>query len=390
MREFLPKGYLEKFKDAAITQIGDFFDAELTEESLDYYTELLDHKYAPSEIDIIKKDLKKVTDLFKWFQWRETTLKCQSVALGDSVNKLNEFIANNKSVSIDEIREMEYVNDIENVRSNLKEDNFLRNLLEFTWDMNDNGNRIFKIEEQLTHELHRTDIKHIDQSFFKLPYQCCGFYLPFNNKITIKNKLVTYVYIAEYEENEGRLLKLLIVRDDEAAVAFNWVLKDGDILTQIKTQVTEKYETKKIYKDLEDILKFIISSVLYINSTDVDRQIISAVPKSPLNKGKITDYPVCSLGKGLTINKDIRYIKFESEEQGAQHEMHVTKWSVRGHFRQQQYGSGLLGKYKKVIWIRPFLKGKERGTENIPVKPNFYRVKPISAQNDERSVATST
>ncbi len=309
-------------------------------------------------------------------------------AHGDAAACYTKLISNTpKNLSIEKIREFAYAHDVENSRSTLEEDDLSRNLLEFTWDFNDSGNRMFKVEEQLTHELHRTEIKHIDQSFLMLPYQCFGFYLPFNNKITIKEKLVQYVYIAEYEESEGRLLKLLIVREDDAVVSFTWLLKEGDIFSQIKKQVTEKYESKKIYKDLEDILQFVVSSILYINSVDANRTIVAATPKSPLNKGKISDYPVCSLGRGLTINKDLYYVKCDDEGEEAKREMLVTKWSVRGHFRQQSYGSGQLGKYKKVIWIRPFLKGKERTNDTIPVKPNFYRMLPHKDKNDERSVA---
>lgn len=369
LREYLPKGYIEKFKDAAISQMPSFLQMELTEEVLDMWVEKLRAIRFKNGLSEIEKQ-----QMIAWLRWLENSIRQQAEAHTEALEKTQEFINKPKQYSKDNYQKMLYDVGIENSGSHLKEDDLIRNLLEFLWDYNDSGNRMFKIEEQLTHELFNTEIKKVDESFLKLPFQCCAFYLPFNNKITAKNHLVRSVYISEYEEDEGRLIKMLIIREDDAVVHFNWILKSGDIFTQIKNQLTEKYETKKIYKDMEDILQFIVGCLLYICSTEVDKREIYPLPKSHLNRDKISNYPCCSLGKGLTINRDLHYNKLPNDEEQKTQEMLIIKWTVIGHFKGQWYGSGSLGKFKKTIWIRPYLKGRERSNEEISIKPNFHTV----------------
>lgn len=364
--EFLPKGYLEYFKDVMSPILPSFFDTELTEGLLDNYMDILtDKNILKNKFNEAKTNKTSINKVICWLKWLEKSYIKQMIAHKEIVS----FIESGTITTWDKYRNIEYKIGIED--SNLKEDNILRNLLEFVWDFNDSGNKMFKIEEQLTHELFNTEIKNVDESFLQLPFQCCGFYIPFNNKITVKGHLVKCVYISEFEENEGRLIKMLIVREDEAIINFNWVLKSGDIFKQIKQQLTEKYQTKAAYKDMQDILQFIIASLLYINSADAEKIYISIV-KTNLNKERASSYPVCSLGNGLQINKRLYFTKSDTDEERQKREIFVLKWTVRGHFRNQPFGSGTLGKGKRLIWIRPFIKGRERHNEEAPIKPNFY------------------
>lgn len=52
--------------------------------------------------------------------------------------------------------------------------------------------------------------------------------------------------------------------------------------------------------------------------------------------------------------------------------MHILKWTVRGHFRNQAHGAGM--KERRIQWIRPYLKGRERGNEKMPAKNTEYTV----------------
>ncbi len=390
MKTIIEKGYLEKFGNVIIPILEivrpRWFHTELTMELLDSDVEEMcgRGKMEPLVQRLIKSrkegtrtktEIEILRKIQIWHEWHLAHTQKQLDAVQSTINGLDKMKGN---ASKDKVGELEYKNGCSSVglKNELPEDNIVRNILEFLWDFNDSGNKMFRVEEQLTHELFVTEIKSVDESFLKLPYQCMGFHLPFNNKITVKDKLVKHVYISEYDEDEGRLIKMIIARDDDSIIAFNWLLKEGDIFAQIKTQLLEKYETKKAYKDMSDILQFIVAAILYINSVDVKSVIIQSAAKSILNRGIVSDYPVCSLGSGLVIDKKLHYLKIEgeSEDEREKREMHVIKWTVRGHFRNQQYGSGSMGRYRKIIWIRPFIKGRERNNEDVPIKNNFYQI----------------
>lgn len=100
--------------------------------------------------------------------------------------------------------------------------------------------------------------------------------------------------------------------------------------------------------------------ILFINSRSNDAVVVR--PKRVFAKD--SSYPACKLGASV-INK----FNYEgSGEPRSSHEIHVLKYPVRGHFRNQPCGAGRLE--KEIIWIEPFFKGKERDLETTSKPSN--------------------
>lgn len=47
---------------------------------------------------------------------------------------------------------------------------------------------------------------------------------------------------------------------------------------------------------------------------------------------------------------------------------------MRGHFRNQAHGPKMTE--RKIIWVRPYLKGRERVNEKMPMRRKEYTVHP--------------
>lgn len=125
-----------------------------------------------------------------------------------------------------------------------------------------------------------------------------------------------------------------------------------------------------IKRENNAIISYITALLLYINTPDADKTIV----KPFLNKPGFgeTKYPQCLLGYNMVIDKSICQNKAD-DANSKENNRYILKWSVRGHFRNQVIGEGR--KDTKLIWIRPFLKGKEKDNITINARPISYTVK---------------
>lgn len=241
-------------------------------------------------------------------------------------------------------------------------------LMEFNYDFKASGSKIFRVEEQAFNELVNTEIRNLTDEFLNLPYQTIALHLPFNESLSIRGELAEWVYLSEFEEDNGKRIHICCISKETNFTVFEFSFTGGDIYSQVKAQILEKYASKRAYAEVKQLINFVLALILYINSESQDLRIVH--PKvSPLVKHETSRLPVCKVGSTISINKDFKNVSLRTEGSGFEH--HILKWLVRGHFRNQPVGEGRSE--RKIIWIRPFFKGKERESD-IQAKPAIYKV----------------
>jgi hypothetical protein len=235
------------------------------------------------------------------------------------------------------------------------------------------GKKTFRIEEQLTHELFLTDVNNVDSAFLKFPFPSICFYLPFNNKLCIRKEIIRYVYISERvrvggENDNVRILEFLYITDKENIEVQQFEIGDGQFVEQITNQIADIFNSPLGQKEASGISSFILAAILYLNSSEVDERKVFPIF---WHKNHDSRFPVCSLGYNISIDKGLHYSQ-NQETAGLGKPMNVLKWTVRGHFRA--YRKGEHWKEDRTIWIRPFIKGKERDNGDQIIKPTNYLV----------------
>ncbi len=236
-------------------------------------------------------------------------------------------------------------------------------MLVFLHDFNWCGRKLFRMEEQITHELALTNIAGVSAEFLKLPYQTICVHSPFNEAVRINDHPIKWTYLSEYQEDDGRHIHVMYVRDDDQVFVHEFIFKDEvSIGAQIKEQTTDMYG-KQAAKDNLAAFSMIAAMILYMNSSDRDVRMMSPHVLAPKLDSRIA---VCSVGGTIRVDRSLHM----SADGGGEHTIHVLKWTVRGHFRNQV--CGLQRSERRITWVRPHLKGRERANEHMPARPSDY------------------
>lgn len=209
------------------------------------------------------------------------------------------------------------------------------------------------------------------QCFLKLPYPAFSINIPHNHLLTIRNELINTIYITEVL-NSGidgikRKIEMCFVMNNDAMDHFQFTIEDGkDLIDQIEDQIFKRYQSKLAKRETNEIVSFLMATILYINSKEAVKQDIYA---SVLGKHN-SRYPCCVLGYGIPIDRRMHLTRTQFESSRT---MNTEKWTVRGHYRT--YVKGEHWKEDSIIWIKPFLKGREKDNVDVPIKPSNYKVK---------------
>ncbi len=246
----------------------------------------------------------------------------------------------------------------------------LEETLIFLHDFNWCGRKLFRIEEQLTNELMLTQIDGVNAEFFKLPFQTICVHLPFNQMVRIREKLVQWCYVSEYAEDDGRHIHVMYVNEEGYPFFHEFILDDNKPLgVQIKEQIAVQYG-KEAAKEHMAIFSMIAAMMLYMNSSERDVRMMSPTVVMPKQDSRL---PVCSVGGTIRVDRTL-YVSSNEDGTHSTNTIHILKWTVRGHFRNQAHGKDM--KERKIIWVRPYLKGKERKNEEMPVSNKEYIIDP--------------
>jgi hypothetical protein len=207
-----------------------------------------------------------------------------------------------------------------------------------------------------------------------------GFYVALlkNNEVNYNNLSPEYQRFQNVEDAKSLIIvavsDIILPKDDPRESLYYWhvIFEKGDILSQLKMYISkwmdcielnEKYITENF---ILNIFSFIINTILYINSTDevlVENKIKVSNVRQPKNKKKKkkaqqrTKLPYYSLGSNIIIDHNYQKIINLSERKECKNQHHITKWTVRGHWRNQAVGTGRSK--RKLIWIQPYVKGDE-------------------------------
>lgn len=253
-------------------------------------------------------------------------------------------------------------------------DDILSLLYSQIWDFHNCGKKLFRIEDGLMQELYLTDISKIDSEFLKLPYYSICFHLPYNELFRLFKEKIEWIYIRETNIESpifSKSIEIFCINAKSQFYANRFAFKEGDLKQQLIEQVEYQFRGSKLaIEENKDIFNFIIATLLYINSNDADLKHVLPSCIFPKKDSKIA---VCKVGGNIVINHTFKNMAVNENGEKSEHLIHILKWAVRGHFRKQV--CGIKNKDRKTIWIRPFLKGKER-LSDIPAKPiNSYVVK---------------
>lgn len=239
------------------------------------------------------------------------------------------------------------------------------------------NHKVFRVEEQLTHELFLTDVSKVDSSFLQLPYPCFCITFPFTTQLTIRKKVIQSVYVSERmhlssgNQENYRVLELLYLCEGDLLDHQLFEVREGNLLKQIQGTIEEWYPGNELAQQETRVnISFLLGVLLYMNSREV---VYKDLFPLVFAKKKDSKFPVCALGFGIPLNKELHRSTANSAAD-IKREIQVLKWTVRGHFRHYTPENNTRWKEKKTTWIRPYLKGREKNT-GIPVKPNFYEIK---------------
>ena len=357
-RRILPITFFENFRGLIAPIDSHFFET------------YVDDIYGRIKNCINKLDkTKDKSTLLALKSWHEFCIKIQEGQL-EKIHQSIDKLQSKKKITQNEVANDLYIANttIEKGRNSRNSD-LLPIMLETMWDFNDAGRKLFKVEEQLTHELFLTDVSNIDDLFLELPFNCICFHLPYNNKLTIKDKILEWVYVTQFEEEDTKIVRCLYIAGEEILGSHEFEFKGDEIYKQIKQQSDELWKSSKLARlDALNAFSFIVAALLYMSSDKADTKIVMPIV---INKTIDSKYPVCSVGSSISKEKGLRYISGEGvEDDENSREFKIVKWTVRGHFRKQPIGE--RREQRKIIWIRPFLKGRERENGDVSIKPSDY------------------
>ena len=245
----------------------------------------------------------------------------------------------------------------------------LDDVLAIVYDFENDGRKVFRIEEGLFDELLLTDVTKMDDYFLKLPYPSICLQLPYNDTISIGGMFVRNIYLCQDDIDGGYVVRSMVELSDGHVNYLELSFTGGDILEQVRRQVDDRFSSRLAQKDMKRLYTFLCAVILYMNSTDVPTALSYPFARSKVDSAM----PVCRLGVDIRVNKEMRHLSAEQTDDILKNLIQVVKWTVRGHFRQQAHGEGR--RLRRVTWIRPYVKGKERNNEEIKAKPGNYILK---------------
>lgn len=389
--------YFEKFKKAVTGVWKSFFEDELLEEApiiliekAEKIVEIIgadvkskkSKKYGKSERLRIIEDVENCV-LFAYAYQKKAKSQIQKALdeIGEKeLGKLKmagiESIKNvkKKKQLKDTLYKTGNLTDIDGYHKDGDDENqsICRKLFEFMYDFNFEGRKIFRVEEQLMEELLLTQFSNVEDSFFVLPYNTICIHVPYNKHLSVRGKTTEWIFLTQWIEENSKDVEVLCVSDDGCVDSGTFSLCGGDIIKQIVKQTNEKWESALAKREMKELFSFVISTLLYINSTDND---LKKIQPRVLDRKTDSALEFCSLGSSIKLDRRIRYAREEdidASPAAGDHEFYVLKWTVRGHFRKQPIGHGRQD--RKLLWIRPFIKGKERLNEDIDAKPTVYAI----------------
>lgn len=256
------------------------------------------------------------------------------------------------------------------------------------------GKKIFSIDENLIDYLLLTDSSKVDSEFLNLPFPCIMLYFDKNEKIKFHNSYVEYVvvYLSEEYENEKNI-KISTFFIDKTYISFDLTIYPGDILTQVTNYINKACDNytveihQKVFKDRPDysfeqekenkiksinktisLVSFIVSILLYMKTSEAKlERVLPLVLKKSDSRNEM-----CKITSKIPIiNNPYKNISNFSNEKNENY-FKILKWTVRGHFRNQPKGTGR--KERELIWIRPFIKGRERLNKDINTPQKEYKL----------------
>jgi len=215
-----------------------------------------------------------------------------------------------------------------------------------------NGRNIFYMTPGLTEMLIETD-SIFDDNLLNLPFDC--FYVALNMPFKIRDGLSTQAqsdiegfYI---RKSHGRNIQIIIVvtnKNDSSGDTYieQYLNIDNPNFLSFSDQPKE---VKSAIKNA------VINSVIYINCIKEKRIEVPSVIMSVSKKTKkIEKSKKTCLDRYVILGSE--YATTGGSGTGSGWRLHNKTW-VRGHFRNQPSGSRLSPVYN-LIWIKPFIKGK--------------------------------
>ena len=277
------------------------------------------------------------------------------------------------------------------------------------------GKKVFTFKEDLCYLLNFTDLKEVDASHIKLPFQCFyinGFHCLDFRTSNENSYVMDSVFVRGYPLNDATELMSIrgtvsldkmaeefnIKREDmlyalefilttestekldDDYLVFPYILTKGDALKQITEKCRNRHAMFSTHSAelVEKLLKFILNCVLYINSDEaVIKNITPQAPKSsrkasrsrrtsPTRKTASATY--YSVGSNITINRKEREAYAEACRD--KYSRITASWIVRGHWHG--YWKRLeniadsdrvsnIGETKALIkkWLQPYIKGNQ-------------------------------
>lgn len=239
-----------------------------------------------------------------------------------------------------------------------------------------NGKNIFYLTPELTEMLIETDSV-FDDNLLNLPFDT--FYvaldMPFYMRVWSKfNPLKEESYIEGFyiRRAEGykriQLVVVIACKGEEDGYWEQYITIDppSDLEFGGKTslvqethlvQMTDK-EAKGYEYTIKSIHNAVINSVIYINCIQEKRIEVPAIPMTNSHKDKkINKSRNTCLERYVVLGSEYSTNSKTEESEGSGWRLKHKTW-VRGHFRNQPTGPKISPTYK-VIWIKPFIKGKE-------------------------------
>lgn len=266
------------------------------------------------------------------------------------------------------------------------------------------GKKHFHIEDDLANKLVQTDIHKVNASLLKLPFPVVYFTVP-EDLVRISfiddagespyHTVAQGAYVLEMKKdnkmhwwiamffkvqstttgnsNHGEVsigIRLPILDNENIFDSLNKVLNEYFPENSVSVNAAEYYMNRNNKAIAEQFLILIVNTLLYLQS---DKAILEHVEdfteqKSARNNKKakkkrkrnknLVKTSYIRIGKRITIDnkhkqvyKSFNYLKDEPKKRREFN----GQWIVRGHWRNQPYGEGLLK--RKLIWIEPFIKG---------------------------------
>lgn len=202
-------------------------------------------------------------------------------------------------------------------------------------------------------------ITNIPLNSIKFPYK--NFCINVGNyNWTLDNQRIVHIYVSilNFVDNQedNRITILLIPEKATSSDIFNLYLNQS---------INENYQNSEYLnennkKEIIFIVGRIVSICMYLENfkNDKKRIVLSARKIKKNKKKQINEDKLIRTIKLIQPIDDI-IESYSLDGEKSKKEYNKAFW-VRGHFRQQSYKNDKKERYNKLIWIDPFIKGKDK------------------------------